>query len=388
MSTLKINFTPALSLLLFFSLFFNTESNVIVFYLAFLINILYLFVCISSRLKLKIEPFVYFYFLFLCWAMLSVAWARNVDLAISMNIRLVILFFCIVFTINLQNNHSSLVKWGYYGLLAGVLVNVPLTFFDFFYISGRFSGTTINPNHISLFSGFVIFLSILNRRVLSSSILILAIVFCSYLILMTGSRKGLLLVMVSLSILLFNLDRKKTSFSYLGMLGLVGIGFLFFFVSQLEYLSTIHPTFIRFYELTQINVNDLSREGFGGDGSTRWRLIFIVEGFSIFLHNPIAGIGLDNFKTIFSEDLYSHNNYVELLSTLGIVGFCLNYIFYFSIFKQVLKSKTIFCVFIVFFFLLMDFAMVSYFERMYILPLILIYFSAKSYNEIENTTSY
>ncbi|MEF1228467.1 O-antigen ligase family protein [Vibrio fortis] len=288
--------------------------------------------------------------------------------------------------VNLQDRSGSFLNGGYYGLLAGVVLNLPLTFSDVFYISGRFSGTTINPNHISLFCGFVIFISILNKRNINRSVLLLSLFLSSYLIFQTGSRKGLLLALVSLSIFAFKLDEKKATMSYSAILGLAGFGSIFLLISNLEFLSSIHPIFNRFYEFTQMDITDLSRDGFGGDSSTRWRLIFIVDAYNLFLENPLKGIGLDNFKTIYSEDLYSHNNYVELLSTLGLVGLIAYYAFYFSIFKCILKSKSIFCLFIMFFFLSMDFAMVSYFERMYIFPLILIYYIAKRDKQIESTT--
>lgn len=221
---------------------------------------------------------------------------------------------------------------------------------------------------------------------MEKSVFLLAIILSSYLIFQTGSRKGLLLALVAVSIYLFKLDEKKATLSYSVVLCLAGFTILFIFFTNLDYLSTIHPTFFRFYELTQVNVSDLSREGFGGDSSTRWRLIFIVEAYNIFLKYPVTGIGLDNFKTIFSEELYSHNNYVELLSTLGFVGLILYYLFYFSIFKYVFRNRNVFCIFIMLFFLSMDFAMVSYFERMYILPLILIYFTTKRERPLESST--
>jgi len=387
MTIFKIDAKWVLSAGLFFSLFFNTAVNIYFFYAVFTINLGYFLLCISVRKKLKIEPFVYFYLLFFAWSILSLQWARDINLASNMVFRMLILVICIFFTINL-NNKTALIFGGFYGLLAGVIINVPLTLFDAFYISDRFSGTTINPNHIGLFSGFVIFLSILNKDSLSRLTFVTALVLSCYLIIQTGSRKGLLLALVSISIYLLKADKRKANFRTIFILFSIGILVLTVFIKNLDYLATIHPIFIRFHELTNANLGDLSREGFGGDGSTRWRLIFIVEAFNIFLTNPFTGIGLDNFKTIFSEDLYSHNNYVELLSTLGGVGFILYYTFFVSIFSSVLKGRKVFCLFIMVFFLLMDFAMVSYFERMYVLPLILLFYTTKRVQLLESFTHY
>ena len=374
MNTYKFDIKHCLSFLLFFSLFFNTENNVFVFYIIFILNFIYLFFCLTSRLKLRVEPFIYLYCIFFFWCLVSVLWARNVDLVISMGFRMAIVVVAIFFTINLQDKKNSIVKSGYYGLLFGVVVNVPLTLFGSLYISERFSGTTINPNHISLLSGFVIFLSIVNRKNLNKLIFISIIILSSYLIIQSGSRKGLILVFVSLCMLIFNISDRKIVTTYSFILTAFSFSLFIIFVNNLDYFSTLHPIFERLYDLTHINVNDLSKEGFGGDNSSRWRMIFIVEGFNIFQQYPFTGIGLDNFKTLYSEDLYSHNNYIEILSTLGLVGFIIYYSFCFYLLRPLLKGGKLLLLFMVAFFLSMDFAMVSYFERIYILPIIYIFF--------------
>jgi O-antigen ligase len=70
----------------------------------------------------------------------------------------------------------------------------------------------------------------------------------------------------------------------------------------------------------------------GNDVSTLIREQLYLEGWKIFTTNPIAGIGLSQFPVFSSFDTYSHSDYIELLSTTGIVGFCLYITIYLILF--------------------------------------------------------
>ena len=63
------------------------------------------------------------------------------------------------------------------------------------------------------------------------------------------------------------------------------------------------------------------------DASTNTRINMIKYGFEMFKSNPILGVGIGNYAYygyhiygLFAE-VYSHNNYIEMLSNIGIVGF-------------------------------------------------------------------
>lgn len=69
------------------------------------------------------------------------------------------------------------------------------------------------------------------------------------------------------------------------------------------------------------------------DGSTYERMYFIRTGAKLFLQHPIHGIGLNSFASYLSSIGYtntvsSHCGFIELLSTLGIIGFVLYYSLY------------------------------------------------------------
>ena len=92
--------------------------------------------------------------------------------------------------------------------------------------------------------------------------------------------------------------------------------------------------------------------GLGGeiDTSTTTRATLIEKGLKWFNEKPWLGYGLDGFRIMHWQDygsigtaLYSHNNFIEMLVDLGLVGFVLYYSLYVYIFikgLKALKSKT------------------------------------------------
>ena len=48
-------------------------------------------------------------------------------------------------------------------------------------------------------------------------------------------------------------------------------------------------------------------------------------GWELFKERPVHGYGMNNFSQKYYLNTYSHNNYIELLVSCGIVGFALYY---------------------------------------------------------------
>lgn len=69
-------------------------------------------------------------------------------------------------------------------------------------------------------------------------------------------------------------------------------------------------------------------DGGDADASTVSRANHIVEALHLFREHPILGAGQDGYRYTTSILTYSHNNYVELLANLGLVGFSLYYLIY------------------------------------------------------------
>ena len=102
------------------------------------------------------------------------------------------------------------------------------------------------------------------------------------------------------------------------------------------------------------------------DNSVIERAWMINLGFEIFQSNPLVGIGMDNAKNFVPFGFYLHNNFVELLADLGVIGTMLFYCIYVWLLWSLYKLRNVKCVFtnitifIIFANLFLDIARVSY----------------------------
>ncbi len=116
-------------------------------------------------------------------------------------------------------------------------------------------------------------------------------------------------------------------------------------------------------------------DGVFGSGTTEQsmltREIMIELGWTWFLQKPILGYGIDCYKylygSVFTYATYSHNNFIEILVSGGIIGFAIYYSIYFIIIKKSWKSvktaqdtQTLLLFVINIVFLIMQWGLVSY----------------------------
>ncbi len=181
--------------------------------------------------------------------------------------------------------------------------------------------SVINPNKIGMLCGFTVSLigyQLLSKRRASRVLLFLAAVFLVLVILLAGSRKALFLCIVP--VFLYYVFQKKRNLVGRALLiaacALVGY-FLIMYVEPLYNTIGFRIEGMVSWILT----------GETKEASMNSRLDFIDLGMGVFLENPLTGIGLATFSSLAgSYGAYSHNNYVELLVSGGIVAIVLYYL--------------------------------------------------------------
>jgi O-antigen ligase len=77
------------------------------------------------------------------------------------------------------------------------------------------------------------------------------------------------------------------------------------------------------------------------DNSSQTRFQLYKEGLDMIIHNPIFGVGLNNFRVL-STGLYSHSNYLEIAASTGIIGFFLFYTIYLILWRRLNRLKRIY----------------------------------------------
>ena len=230
----------------------------------------------------------------------------------------------------------------------------------------RFLGlsASINPNSLSIVAGLAYSICLHNYIKNKRFFEIVKMSWFILIVFLSGSRKGLLLIILTSILLIYLLSSSVNKrFRNILLISLFLLS-LFVLISNIPFLyNIIGVRFEAFINLIQGNEFE--------EGSLRTRNHFIEIGWNYFLQKPWRGYGLDNFRFLpRAYETYSHNNIIELLVSGGIPSLLLYYLPYFLILLMGLSNinnrnsvgKLIFSLFLSL--VILDFAMVSYFDRL------------------------
>lgn len=278
-----------------------------------------------KKIKFAIPIIILFIFDFYC--LLSSFWALDTTLAMDKAKTLFILTTFLLVTYNcfsnIDNAEEKLLK---IIMFAGIFFSIYVILFygaeTYFtkLLNGERVGTEVNNvNTIGMQTSISIIIAMFFAIYKSNKKYIIPSILPLIVSLGTGSRKVLILIVLGI-ILLFLLkkDQKINVKKIVILLFLLGmlIGAL-----QLPVFSTI------------VDRIEMTIQSFTGEAKIDiGRRKFIDVGWKQFLETPILGIGIANsgYLTLKVDGwfTYLHNNYIELLACVGIIGFALYYSVY------------------------------------------------------------
>ncbi len=229
----------------------------------------------------------------------------------------------------------------------------------------RITATVGDPNILSVYGAFAFIISLFLIKVENSQIrklfIIILVGFILYGVVLTQSRQGILISITGLTFYLliqviykFNNVNNRIEYArklllYL-ILFVISLAIIIYLFKTTEY-SYRFQAFVAFIKLNFTSSNELITKII--DYSAYERKQLIRYAIQIWFDNPIFGVGLDNFKVILkqynplSPRLYAHNNYLELLATIGTIGAIIYYSIYASIIlklfhlQKILKTSSI-----------------------------------------------
>ena len=211
-------------------------------------------------------------------------------------------------------------------------------------VFGESTGTRLgtegdwNANGIGMMMSFasivLIYLMRGQKGKMSRTLSLILIIFLVFVSFITGSRKAFLMVLLGIStFLMFTAHKNKKITTFL----IVVVAFI-----GIYYMVMTEPFL---YSVLGWRLEGLisSITGVGTiDASAENRELYIKAGIQVFGDNFWVGCGLDCFRVLNSkitgDSMYAHNNYVELLADLGIVGAAIYYSIYFVIFSRLIKN--------------------------------------------------
>lgn len=317
----------------------------------------------------KIGTYSVWYIAFLLFGLSSFLWAMeqgNVTLVMPSMVRILFLSIFLTARISMEEDIEILFRVfiGAVIIFSLIVIQKMIAYFSAstFYLYRLGLNIGYNPNAIAIYSVFSCIILIhyvqreSNRWYAIDAIMLM---FLFAVIVLTGSKKGILGLLFGLFTLkYFKLNGIKRIQHIIG-----SIIFMIIIWQLIMNIPAIYSLIGHRIDVAITALSDLN----AADVSTQNRFALIREAISVWFSHPVLGVGLNNFSVyqdIGGAGYYAHCNYVELLADLGLIGFILYYSLPTVIFSRLLRKKgnslaSLFLA-IIATILLLDIAMVSY----------------------------
>lgn len=311
------------------------------------------------------------FFIFFC--ALSLFWSKSQSEAYRKIITLIQLFtMCMIllnYLINIGNTDSIMLAIFISGIISTVYI---IGYYGFggymkMLVDGERAGGEINNvNSIGMYMAFTVLIGFYYAYIEKKRFSYLLIILPFILSLGSGSRKALVTIAIGITLIVFMDYAKRIDIEKLFKIFvvIVALMILVIWVSNLSIFSTVFERF-----------DSMLASGAKKDRSTYIREKMVEVGWKYFLEHPFTGCGIGNsfYVTLkgVGRSTYLHNNFIELLASVGIFGFMIYYSIYiyilsnlFKIFKRTKSSKAGILLVLIFSRLVMDYGMVSYYDKM------------------------
>ena len=326
-----------------------------------------------GKIFVKLEPFHYFVIAFALFCLASSLWAWNLNYAIEKGITIIEILICYSLVYSYYRKKNSIaplinsIMWGCYIVMLYSIItlgwnSVLLTIRS----EGRLVAHFTNTNSLGIILALAIIISIYKIQIDGIRVWHILILPAIILIAASGSRKAVILAVLGVSLLYMTKESGKAYFLKIIRLFVViaAVIILVGFFSSLRLFSGVHNRMQGLYAL-------ITGEGVV-DHSAWVRQRMIGLGWEQFLKTPILGIGMGNARimtSVVGYDSYLHNNYIELLTNGGVVGFALYYAIYIYLIINLIRHRakgdhiSRLCLILIVCLLVMDYGAVSYYIK-------------------------
>ncbi|MBR2477090.1 MAG: O-antigen ligase family protein [Clostridia bacterium] len=272
---------------------------------------------------------------FIVFCFFSLLWSKDFDTSVTSLITLVQLFVLSLVLCSYISHYENMDVFVFGLLISGLVCSYVVIgyygvseYFELMMQGVRLGGPIANENTIGLYAGTTVIVGFYYGFIKNKKLGYLAMILPLIVAFGTGSRKALIMIIVGILLLIFMRYRENISLASFAKL-LACVIVILIVVKWLSTVPAFRTTFIRLESAFSEDVKDAS-------ASVRETMIDV--GMRYFKKNPYTGVGLGNTNIITWQYLgwetYLHNNYVELLASVGIFGFLL----YYSMYAYLLKN--------------------------------------------------
>lgn len=379
-------------------LFDNLKYLYILYIINILLGVSFLFFIRKDKFYLNI--FLKIYLIFTLLGMVSIIWSDYfLDSARRfLTLVLILINITVIYNINKKyNNYLYLI----YGIFIALFVNflwlINLIDMGLDYEGWRFQGTILQANEFAFIINFVmimiIYISISKKiYVIHRYILLMLFVISLYMVFFTASKSGIIGSIILVGLYFSHIVHPK-NFLFIILIGITGY-IIITYTNLISLISAntvfdLEETYLNLFSRIEIFFDVLSRGESGVKTSSELRIKMLKDGIEMWSNKPIFGNGMAVFEAKFGG--YSHNNIVELLVSVGVIGLFIYYSLHIILFIKILKirkfkNKIMFLIFLLLF-LIYDQAMVSYYGKFEVLALFILYLSIEESIKMYNITS-
>lgn len=294
------------------------DYNIIAILAQFLCVLFVIFVIVDKKRKL---PIVLYWNLFFCiFSLSSIMWANNTETILSSALSIlqvgVISTSIVVYVIDQEKLNIVLNSVVLSATLLSIrfFISVP---YQLWGQQARFDKDTIFGSNTAAmvlsYAAIIIFWKlrehISNKSLYGYSMILLF----NFVAVMTGTKKGLAIVFLGFVIITLFKSNNWLKIGTNLLKIIIGATIMIYLVMEIPVI----------YGAIGYRLEGFLQSFLGGDTdvSTRMRILFMERATDVFLENPFFGIGLDGFRYVnYYGFTYAHNNYLELLADVGIVG--------------------------------------------------------------------
>lgn len=183
--------------------------------------------------------------------------------------------------------------------------------------------------HMSAYGFVLMYFFLTTTHGFKKLVCIIAMGCCAFVTLFTGSRTALILVVVFLMLFFRSRDNRLLKRCLNIMVASIILAILAFVLMKNEQLYFIIGRRVENLILSLVGKSVYRENSIG------FRKNMIINGIYWFTQNPIIGYGLDAYRSLYFKKYgipyYAHNNFIEILVDVGIIGFIIYYRFYYYI---------------------------------------------------------
>ncbi len=329
------------------------------------------------------------YGIFLLFCLFSLFWSIDVPISAEMVRRMGLIFFSLLLIYNILRKYhlfSAIVLGTVVGSVATYLIAFGIfhpPFATYFPGSGRFMGTTINPNILGANMIYALFLAIVALHLKAERLPkwlhvagVLHILLATVVVLMTVSRTAMVIAALMLLLFLVQAIAQPKQRRALGIAALLVGAVLVLAVDPHLVWQKVH------FAIERIGYIFDTLSGYGDvEYSAEERLELAEGALQLFAASPFIGNGVDAVRSVLG--VYAHNNFVELLADGGVVGFVLYYAIFFVLgYKMVHIHDRWLRIYGLFFLLLMllyDLGGVFYYDKLTLTVVVTLAYLAERY---------